>query len=147
MTDTTDYFNRIKSFLYKSESDELILLKSHLLIEEMLDSYICFNFGPKISKKLNLNFYRKVLLVCGLINIDEDSALISQIFLINKIRNNLAHNLDLDIKIDLIGLIKNSHGGLLPKTINRQSTYLNSLKRSFYAILGELYGLFESYQI
>jgi len=59
-------FERIKSFLDKSDNDELILLKAHLLIEELFDQIINVNLGEEISKKLNLNFYRKLTLVCGM---------------------------------------------------------------------------------
>ena len=36
-------FDRIKLFLDKSNSDELILLKGHLLIEEIFDKIISFD--------------------------------------------------------------------------------------------------------
>lgn len=147
MTDRTDTLMRINYFLEKSDSDELVLLKGHLLIEEIFDLIISFYLGQEITNKLNLNFYRKLLLVCGLTNRTLESDLMSQINLINKIRNKFAHNLDSNIKTDLIDLIKSVHGGNLAKTINRKSTYLNSLKRSFFFIFGQLIGSYEAYKV
>ena len=146
MTESTVTLERIKYFLDKSDSDELVLLKGHLLIEELFDLIIVFDLGEEIAGKLNLNFHRKMLLVCGLTKREFSSDLICQIMVINKIRNKFAHNLDSNIKPDLIDFIKKVLKGL-PKTINRKSTYLNCLKKSFYFIFGQLMGTYEVYKM
>lgn len=146
MSEGGEILERIKIFFEKSYNDELFLLKGHLIIEEIFDLIIYFVLGKQIANKLNLNFYRKLVLVCGLLNKKLDSDLISQISQINKIRNKFAHNLDSNIKPDLIEFIRDVHGGSLPKTINRKSTYLNSLRRSFYFIFGQLIGTYETYK-
>src|SRR4030042_6489195 len=111
MDDTENTFERIKSFLYKSESDELILLKGHLLIEEVFDLIIRFALSKNVADKLQLNFYRKLLLVCGLTNYKLDSDLVNQITHINRIRNDFAHDLETNIKTDLINFVQSVHGG------------------------------------
>ena len=60
---------------------------------------------------------------------------------INKLRNKFAHDLGAELKGDLIELIKEASGGEIPKTIYRKSTYLNSLRRTFSFILGEIHGV------
>ncbi len=132
---------RIDDFLKEINSEELILLKSHLLIEETLNKIISSYIGKQATKDLNLTFYKSVLLCFALIGIYQEKNDLKNLMIeINRIRNKFAHSLDYDIKPDLIEFIKTANGGILPKTINRKSTYINSLKKSFYFLLGQISG-------
>jgi len=136
-----EYFERIKGFLFHSDSDELILLKGHLLIEEIIDWPLEESIGKENYGKLNLNFYRKVILLSGLLGYPIEDELIQRILKINQLRNKFAHDLGTKLKGDLTRLIKETSDDEVPKTINRKSTYLNSLRRTFSFILGEIHGV------
>lgn len=138
--ETVYTYERVKGFLENSATDELILLKGHLLIEEILDWRLIKGIGPENHKKLGLTYYKKVILYCGLTGRSTDTEIVDAILRINKIRNNFAHTLGASIKSDLLVLLTDFFREDLPKTINRTSTYHNSLKKLFYAILGMLYG-------
>ena len=144
MTESERTFNRIQSFIERSDSDELILLKSHLLIEEIFDRILYLKLTKEIADKLNLAFFKKSLLISGLTLCKHDSELMSNILLVNRIRNKFAHNLEEDIREELVKFIKILHGGELPKTINQKKTYINSLKRSFYFLLGNLWSVYQT---
>lgn len=137
---------RIDNFLDEMSSDELLLLKGHLLIEETLDLLNIHFIEANAYKQMSLSFHKKILLFAGLTHIDLKTNIIMNVLEINRIRNRFAHNLEARTKEDLIEFIKSNSGGVLPKTINRNSTYLNSLKRCIYFLLGELYGIYEGYK-
>lgn len=133
-------FERLRSFFEYTESDELILLKGHLLIEEIIDWRLTQKISNTGYKKLNLNFYRKVILFRSLYKVRRDDDLIRSILEINRIRNIYAHNLNPNIKEEFINYISALYGDDTPLTINRKNTYLNSMRRFFYLVLGQLYG-------
>ena len=132
--------DRIDSFLNDVEDYELILLKGHLLIEESLNRINELFVNTKTLDELGLTFHKKALLASDFSKYGKESQLFTRVFKVNKIRNKLAHKLEHDVISDLMELIKEYNGGVLPKSINRKKTFNNSLKRCLYGILGELNG-------
>lgn len=137
-------FDRLKTYFEYTDSDELILLKGHLLIEEFIDWRLTKKIDEKDYKNLNLNFYKKVILFDNLSNIKHDKEIIKHILEINRIRNIYAHKLDSNIKDEFISYITKSFDDI-PKTIETKKTYLNTLRKLFYVILIRLYGFAEGF--
>src|SRR5690554_5207536 len=89
---------------------ELIILKGHLLIEEILQDILeYFTKNRKYLLEINLTFYQKLYLCRSLVSFFHPH-IFDSIKLLNEIRNNLAHNLepkDFNKKIDkLIGMFE-----------------------------------------
>jgi len=135
---------RINQYLAVLDSDELLLLKGHLLIEEQLNRMIELHMSQSTLKSLNLNFYRKVLIAADYSKIEIDTEPYKSVLEINKTRNKLAHNLEHEIKNDLLTIMRDINGGELPKTINRKSTYNNSIRKMLYFLLGNLEGAIQA---
>ncbi|WP_413670100.1 hypothetical protein ACEN9X_09265 [Mucilaginibacter sp. Mucisp86] len=138
------FIDRITAVFEKIDNDELLLLKGHLLIEELILNRLSAEYDDKTVKALDLSFYKKLVLFAGITKKGMDSDLIKIIIKINQARNKLAHNLDIEIKPALIEIIRDVYGEL-PKTINRKTTYLNALKKIFYFILGRITGTVDAH--
>ncbi len=132
----------IETVLNKIDNDELLLLKGHLLIEEFLKRRLEMEYGSEVLKALDLSFYKKTILFAGITKLPIESDIIDWILRINKLRNKLAHTLELDVRIGFVDIIRHIYGGL-PKTINRKVTYFNAAKKVFYITLGYISGLIE----
>lgn len=118
--DNLEYWQRANQILGKIDNDEFLLLKGHLLIEELIDRRISYYIEDIHFKRLNLSFIKKIDLLCGLKSLSSKDEFIELIRDLNKLRNKIAHDLDYDIKVDVILFIKKGDGGVLPKTINRK---------------------------
>lgn len=139
-------FERIKQLFDKIDSDELLLLKGHLFIEEFLTRRLEMEFGKETLKALDLSFYKKTVLVGGITNLSKQTRLISTILKINFLRNKFAHELDVTLQKDFIVIIQAAYGEI-PKSIKRRSTYLNTVKSIFYLTIGELSGIIEASEV
>lgn len=108
----------------------VIVLKGHLIIEEILNEILkshCHNYSSICEA--NLTFYQKAHVAKALISgFDEIS--FPAIFLLNRLRNDLAHNLDSE-KRDLLieQFIKNSKS-IFGELHNENSTLPGQLRNS-----------------
>ena len=96
MTDTIkDVQQRFEEQLRYVDEAALVVLKGHLLIEEMLDSIIStFVFHGEFIEKANLSFWQKVAIARSM-SLDEHQNEMWDIALkLNALRNDLAHALD-----------------------------------------------------
>jgi hypothetical protein len=74
----------------------LIVLKGHLLVEEvLLDLANCAFPHPQYLRDANLSFHKLACVVRAFIPEQFDSPAWRLIFLLNALRNDLAHNLEL----------------------------------------------------
>ncbi|WP_171232297.1 hypothetical protein [Ruegeria sp. HKCCA4812] len=87
--------DRVQAVFGAFDETVLIVLKGHLLIEEMLDSIIrTFVFHPDYLDDARLSFTQK-LHIARSISLDEhDNAMWEIAIRINRLRNELAHSLD-----------------------------------------------------
>lgn len=86
---------RYQAMLPKSDDVSLVVLKSHLIIEEMLYAIAvehCAN--PDELAKARLTFAQLLHMVCALTKIPVMEACSPAIGLLNTIRNSLVHNLE-----------------------------------------------------
>lgn len=91
--------NRFAEHLPKDGNTELSVLKTHLLIEEVLNLVIERNMKrPEFLQKARLEFEKKLQLVQGfLVGAPEDEWVWKSIAKLNEARNKLAHNLDNEV--------------------------------------------------
>lgn len=90
-----DRWARYQQMLPKSDDVSLVVLKGHLIIEEMLYAIAvvhCAN--PDELTKARLTFAQLLHVVCALTKIPAIEACSPAINLLNKIRNSLVHNLE-----------------------------------------------------
>ena len=132
----------LERHLRTKDDIEMILLKGHLVLEQTLNQMLLGYIGKEQDLVgLNLMFSKKLdLLVAlspGLYEKDD----IYQLREINRIRNKLAHNLDFnDYHADLKAWACHVNG-YTPKSINRKSTYRNTVLRAFYFLSAMLSGM------
>ncbi|WP_162917474.1 hypothetical protein [Dongia deserti] len=96
MPETLDELRRrFEKHLRHVDETTLVVLKAHLLIEEMLDSIISsFVFHPKFIEAANLRFAQKIS-VARSMSLDEHENEMWEIAVkLNSLRNELAHALD-----------------------------------------------------
>lgn len=91
------HFANDKAIYFKDcgKNSELYILKAHLIIESIFNSFINTKFTKADYIIDSLSFSQKLKLVDGFDLIDQDT--ITGITIINKIRNGYAHNLDYKI--------------------------------------------------
>jgi len=131
--------------LAEVEDIELMLLKGHLILEQVLNELLILYFNNRKNlENLNLMFSKKLELLVGLkgplTGMKADMAHLKEI---NRIRNKLAHQLEFDeyhtdLKKWACGVIGN-----VPKTIDRKSTYLNTVRHAFTWLAAKLSGFAE----
>lgn len=81
------------------------IIKCHLILENYIERYLCKRLNLTDISDLRLSFYQKVMLL------PETGAAItilkSDLLLLNKLRNKIAHNLNLEVSMnDLNSMIK-----------------------------------------
>lgn len=95
---------RFLEVLPKSGDTELALLKSHLVIEEVLTKIIYKNVAQeKYISEAKLSFYQKCKIARSINEIASASWVWQALKLLNQARNELSHNLtreELDIKLE-----------------------------------------------
>lgn len=103
---TEEYFDSLEQFEQHlpENNAELIILKVHLLIERLLDKYLSLNLEkPDKLNSARLTFSQKAALVSAMHHDTECDWLWGNIRSLNKLRNELSHNLENNKLIDLLG--------------------------------------------
>jgi hypothetical protein len=140
-------FENLERHLLHQSEPELLLLKGHLILEQclnhLLESYL--NDASSLEK-LNLTFARKLdlLVALGHRSFSIGSGGAEHIRELNRIRNRLAHTLDFaphekELKRWACAVLEYT-----PKSINRRSTYLNTVRRAFLVLSAFLTGVAET---
>lgn len=102
---TDKYFDSLEEFEkhFPKNNPELIILKGHLLIERLLDNYLSYKLNqPTKIENARFTFAQKTALVSAMHYDKECDWLWSNIKLLNKLRNELSHNLENDILVKLL---------------------------------------------
>ena len=122
-----DRMVKLLETIFQEPTNEIPLLKGHLLIEEMLDKIISKNaHNPQYIEKAKLSFYNKIFLARAFTNLEEDEWFWKSIEVLNEARNSLGHKLDkkvLEEKINnfiiLVEPIKNFPSDLVTKKFTK----------------------------
>lgn len=129
-----ELLDALEEHLRFQSEPELLLLKGHLILEQGLNQLLSAYVADQAAlERMNLSFSRKLDLLVTLGHrayIPGTSGDI-RIREINRIRNKLAHqmgfeNLESELQHWACAVL-----GATPKTINRRSTYLNTVRRAF----------------
>ena len=105
---------RISKFMKQESELELIILKGHLLIEEQLNNILeAARINQSKLGNLELQFFKKVLIANSLCWKSPDDEIWKFMLKINKLRNDLAHQLDSKKRDKLIEDVMSSHIKLL----------------------------------
>lgn len=141
--DSEQVFDALKKHLRNTDDIELILLKGHLVLEQVINELLSAHItSEKRLNSLNLQFAKKVELLAALEH--QNNYLINeyipQLREINRIRNKLAHKLDFDEYHSDLQIWACSVVGYTPVTIKRKRTYRNTLLKAFYYLASILSG-------
>lgn len=136
-----DLLSDLDRHLRAKKDHEIILLKGHLLLEQVLNQMLLRYIDNEHLNKLDLYFAKKLDLLDALSGKLPDPWLYGHLLEINRIRNKLSHHLDFsdwddDLKKWACNVI-----GYTPKSIDRKSTYRNTLLKAFYLLSGMLKGI------
>jgi hypothetical protein len=139
-----EVYESLESELMKQTEIELILLKGHLILEQALNQHLqLYIDSRKNLDSLNLMFAKKVDLLIALEGEKPNAwqPYASNIKGINKIRNKLAHQLNFknyhsDLKFWACDVLNHT-----PKTINRPSTFRNTVVKAFCFLVAFLIGV------
>lgn len=130
--DNEALLKNLEKYLRDTDEIEVILLKGHLILEQILNELLRFHIkSQKSLNSLNLLFSKKLDLFVALQDREHLlKAEVEQLREINRIRNKLAHRLDFseyhsDLKSWACTVV-----GYTPATINRKRTYRNTLVSS-----------------
>ena len=131
---TEQVFAALEHHLKTQSEPELLLLKGHLILEQCLNELLRVHIADIGSlERMNLSFSRKLDLLVALghrlyMPGTDGVELIREV---NRIRNRLAHRLDFqDLEVELKRWACTVLGHT-PKSMNRRSTYINTLRRAF----------------
>lgn len=126
----------------KEYSDmEMILLKGHLVLEQILHQFIsAHQLDSKRVDAMNLMFSKTLELAMA---IDANSIVEKYPHLkeINRIRNKIAHELLFDDYHEDLKKWASNVLGYTPKTINSKRTYKNHVIKAFSWLAGTLLGI------
>ena len=137
----------IETHLQQQTEPELLLLKGHLILEQCLNELLR-SYMPKSGsvESLNFTFAKKldVLLALGHKLYVVGGGGEEHIKEVNRIRNRLAHRLDYpELRSDL-GSWACAVLGYTPKTMSRDQTYLNTVRKAFAFSAAFLWGVAET---
>lgn len=141
--DKEEFKKLIKLNIIKVNNLDLIILKGHLLIEFLINKFLQSHSDDEtldISKE-NFQFHQK-LKICkmfGILYSDEDY-ISEQINLVNKLRNNVAHRLEIDY--NTINQIKSYYSD--SENIVSEKELIKFLKYVIQNICFQLIGRFEA---
>ena len=141
-----EILDSLESDLMKFEDVELILLKGHLILEQALNQHLALYISDRNKlKSLRLMFSKKIDLLVALDgSFFSNKDRILQLKEINRIRNKLAHEIKFDHYHDDLKSWACEVLGYTPKTINRNSTYKNTLVKAFIFCTAVLVGASEA---
>lgn len=95
---TREYFESLERFqthVPVGKDAELLILKGHLLVERLLEKYLSQNLAnPLELQDVGLRFGQKVAIVAALHTQTESSWLWSSLRAFNRVRNELAHQIE-----------------------------------------------------
>lgn len=115
-----------------------IVLKGHLIIEEILNDILeshCDNYDSMV--KAHLSFYQKACVVKALVS-TVGRVYFESIFLLNRLRNDLAHKLDSKKREALIESFIDESKTLFGESYNETSTLSGKLRNSICAAISSL---------
>lgn len=91
---STDFVKKYEDCFFNLNEMDLIILRGHLIIEELLYQLIAeYVFHAIFIKKAKLSFSKKVDIARSMSQYQSNNSISSIILAINKLRNNIAHEL------------------------------------------------------
>jgi hypothetical protein len=88
------YFEKLKIHLPIAKDPTVVILRGHLLIEELLNDIISFHLkDPSAIKDARLTFFQKMRLAQGILGNKKDNSTWKAIEVLNKLRNQISHRL------------------------------------------------------
>lgn len=89
-----EYFGRLKYHLPRVKDPTVVILRGHLLIEELLDELIAANLKDSDAiHDARLTFHQKLCIVQAFIGRVRSGHILEPIFALNKLRNEIGHRL------------------------------------------------------
>ena len=140
-------FAALQKHVHSQSEPELLLLKGHLILEQCLNELLrVYIADTDALDKLNLTFSRKLDLLgaLGHHRYSPGANGDAQIRELNRIRNKLAHRLDFEDYQSDFKRWACSVVGHTPKSMNRRTTYLNTVRRAFVLLAAFLSGVAEA---
>jgi hypothetical protein len=117
----SSYLDQFEKHLRYVDETAQVVLKGHLIAEEALSRIIeRFSFNPSYISECRLNFAQKVMIARAFCLRKDKNGIWDLLSGLNRLRNEIAHNLSSDKRKDRIGIIralyfKEAKGGSLPQ--------------------------------
>ena len=94
MKDSENYFEKLKSHLPVIKDPTVVILRGHLLIEELLEELIAASLSDATAiRDARFTFFQKLCLCRGLIGTANEDGLWKPIEALNALRNIISHRL------------------------------------------------------
>jgi len=142
------YFQKLKSHLPLCKDPTVIILRGHLLVEELLDKLIAMGLKDTSAiKDARLTFYQKLCITQGLIG-KSNTDMWKSIKELNRLRNKISHTLpdaELVEKLDFVlKAFFETEFDEIPKDIYSKS---KSLRNGIVFLCAQLYGFIKGIEI
>jgi len=134
--------NMIKKHIPRSRNLELVILKCHLLIEYMLDEFIDLMAPTEGALKNDKFGFKQKVIIIHMLGFPWDPTTLPSIELFNQIRNQIAHNLEINRK-KIDELIRLNTEGPYPKQDINDIDRIRALKSITSFICGCILGSIE----
>lgn len=139
-------FTTVRTKIWPAHDDATALVSAHLISEALLHTYIASKVGnPDAMRSANLRFHQALCVAKSLCSEREESEwLWDTLEQLNRIRNRLAHDIEVDDlaeKIEALYLTAGAHISVHWPGSNREERERNKLKYFLIILCGVLTGL------
>ena len=145
--DTQRYFEELKAHLPMVKDPTVIILRGHLLIENLLDQLIAANLtNANAIQNARLTFFQKLCLAKGIVGSSSEDGRWKPIEELNKLRNMISHNLPDETmckKLDpvLRALFPGEFGGIPNDTHSKSKALRKGIIFECAVLLGLIEGM------
>ena len=147
--DTQKYYKYISTHLPRVKDPTLIILRGHLLVEELLNEVLkSWLKDPSVLPDTRLTFHQKLKLAQGIILGRKDGFTWKPLELLNQLRNKISHRLnphDLELKIDeFLKCVYPEDYSKIPSDIYSKS---KAMRKAIIFHCGYILGMIDSLEI
>ncbi len=141
-----DFADRFRRHLPRSNNLTLIVLKGHLLVEELVNRFVTVLPPSPDALPSDLTCYQRIRLLRALLQQSPFDDILGRIEKLNALRNKFGHNLEpvqIESQIEAFVRLFEEPGTLIPE--QQRAPMARRLKSSISFLCGELYGTLQGY--
>lgn len=143
------YFGKLKGHLPLVKDPTVVILRGHLLVEELLDELIAVNLrDTSVIKEARLSFYQKLCIVQGFIGKRGNSDILKPIYALNRLRNEVGHRLpDATLTNKLDSLLKQFFADDFDQISDDIYSKSRALRIGIISLCSQLFGFIEGFTL